>query len=346
MTWLQHLPAEVGRLIQTRFIAEFATVSAAGVPIDTPIVIFTSEDLTTLDLGTGLAYPAKAERARRNPKVGLLLEGADNEPVVSIAGMAAVRDNDIQANLERYVAEEVLAPYMNPKLVDYDSVTRHAVWYFARILVCVMPVHIRWWTHRAAMDQAPHQWRAPADTIYPKSDPAPPGTPGETPKWPLRTWQETAQVALARGARAHLSLIDAEGFPIPIPVRDVKFHEGGFVYTVPKAAPWSTGKATLTFEGVETFIGDAHAANGSGLLHVERALPILPMMLDATEVLRPKPETKANLMKRLEHELQRRGQTLPKMPARPPKPTPGARLRAAVADAYPGIQQEGSLAKS
>jgi hypothetical protein len=340
MTWLRHLPQEVCRLIQTRFIAEFATVSAAGVPIDTPIVIFTSEDLTTLDLGTGVAYPAKAERARRNPKVGLLLEGAKDEPVVSIAGMAAVRDADIQANLDRYVAEEVLAPYMNPKLVDYESVTRHAVWYFARIIVCVMPAHIRWWNNRAAMDETPHEWRAPAGTLYPESDPSPSGSPSETPRWPQRTWQEAARTALARGARAHLTLLDAEGFPIPIPVTNIKDRENGFDFVVPKAAPWSTGKATLSFEGTETFIGEARVEGGNGLLRVERALPILPMMLDATEVLRPRPETKANLMKRLEYELQRRGQPLPGMPALPPEPTGGAKLRAAVANAYPGIKQE------
>ena len=335
MLYLRELPDDVAGIVRTRFMAEFATVSAAGVPIDTPLVVFTSADLTTIDAGTGLAYPAKAERARRCPKVGLLFEGTPDEPVVSMAGMAAVRDTDFQSNLERYLSEQILAPYLNPDVVDY-ALTREAIWYFTRILICVTPVHIRWWKSRADMDRPPQEWRAPASAVYPHSDPAPTGRTSEG-VWPAKPWQELAHVALARSAPAHLTLLDSAGYPVPIRVRSLSMSPTGYEFVVPRGAPWSRGKATLSFEGVEIFIGEVEMTDGRGAMRVERALPVLPMMADISEVLRPKAATRAALMQRLEYELRRRSKSLPVMPASPPEPTAGARLRAQTAKAYQGL---------
>ncbi len=328
MGFPDRLPAEVARLIRTRFVAEFATVSAAGVPIDTPLVPFLSPDEATIDGATGLAYPAKADRARRNPRVGMLFEGGAGEPVVLLSGMAAVRDRDLQGNLERYLAEEILTPSISPDLVDYETVTRPAIWYFTRIIISVAPAVVRWWPHPAAMDGPPGEWRAPAGAVFPASDPAPAGAGGKA-SWALPDWRVLSGAALARGAPAHLTLLDGEGYPLPVRALAVHADSAGFRLALPGWLPWSQGKATVSFQGLETFIGTAQVDGGEALFRAERALPVHPLL--AGGPLRPDQATKQALMARIAHELGRRGLSLPVMPAEPPQPTPGARLRAQAA---------------
>jgi hypothetical protein len=323
MSFIESLPEPVVELLRQSAVAEYATVSAAGVPIDTPTFVFTSGDLQTLDLGTGLAYPAKAERARRNPKVGLLFEGADHQPVVSIAGVAAVRDADLQSNLDRYLAETIFTPTVNPELVDWSTI-REMVWYLARIIVCVAPVRIRWWNSRAEMDAAPRQWRADPAAIFPKSDPEPRAAGGETLAWSERSLSEMVQTALRPGgSAAHLTTLDADGYPLPMRASEVVAHPGGFRLAMPKGALWSLGKATLSFGGKEIFVGETRLDGEALVFDVERALPTHPFFSEDGK----RADTYVRLMERVEREAQRRGQPIPRPPAHPPKPTDGAKLR-------------------
>lgn len=337
MGFVDHLPRSVGDLVLTRFVCEWSTISKAGVPINSPLVPFASEDLETIDAATGLAYPAKAERARRCPRLGMLFEGSSDQPVVSIAALATVRDSDFQANLERYLSEQILTAYLDPATVDYQAITRHAIWYFTRILVCAKPKIVRWWDTPGAMDHPPHEWHAPADTVFEPSDPAPPGKTSEPPWREAPPWRAIAEVAMGRSAPAHLTLIDEEGFPLPIRARKAELTEGGFRLEMPGWLPWNGGIATLSFEGVESFVGNVSIEGSIAEMAVERALPVLPMMADTTEVLQPRPATKQALLARLEHELARRGKQRPVMPEHPPEPTEGAKFRAEAAFSYAGL---------
>lgn len=326
MTMLQELPGNVVELMRSGLVAEFATISAAGVPIDTVALYFPSEGLRSFDLATGLAYPAKAERARRSPKVGLLIEGGPSEPVIAISGWAAVRDADLQANVHRYLSE---AGYTLPGNPSW-SLARNAVWYWTRILIEVAPARVLWWESAAAMDGPPNRWDVPANTAYPKSDSAPAGAPSRAPNWAQPAWHELAEKALARGASGHLSIIDGEGYPFPIRARTIARAEQGFTMEMPKGVPWcAAGKATLSFQGLETFVGEVTTRDGSTHMSVDRALPILPLMNDSRELWEPSPDTYENLMMRLRHETQRRGLPIPTVPIERPAPTENYELRMA-----------------
>jgi len=289
--------------------------------------------VTTLDVATGLAYPAKAERARRNPRVGLLFEGGPGQPIVSVAGLAAVKDADLQANTNRYLSETILTPPVSPDCTDW-SITRQAVWYLTRIIISVTPAHIRWWDSADKMDSPPRQWHAPAETDYPKSDPAPGGQISPASQWAQLSWQELAERALAhkggpagQGSPGHLTLLDPEGYPLSLRARTIGAIDGGFRLEVPRGAPWSGGRATLSFGGREIFVGDVRLEDGVAMMVVERALPILPIVDDPVQVLQPTPDTKDRLMSRLRQETQRRRQAIPVTPDNPPAPTEGAKLR-------------------
>ena len=323
-TMIEALPDHVIALMRSGSVVQYATVSTAGMPIDTPVLYFPSDDLSSFNLATGLSYPAKAERARRNPKVGLLIEGQPDEPVISIAGMAAVRDSDLQTNALRYLSE---AAYTLPHDPDW-SLARQAVWYWTRIIVEITPARILWWDSPRQMDQAPHRWDALVGTVFPQSDPAPPGKASAPAKWDEPAWRDLAAAALNRNAAGHVSVIDAEGFPLPVKARTVRLTETGFALELPRGIPWKlSGKACLTFGGIESFLGEVTTRDGLIAMKVMRSLPVFPMTKDMRELWEPTANTRAQLMRRLEEEVRRRGQNVPIIPVERPPPSEGYRLR-------------------
>lgn len=322
MTAQSEWPVSVVTLMQSASTAQYTTVSAAGVPIDTPVLLFPSDGLSTFDLATGLSYPAKAERARRNARTSLLIEGALNEPVILISGFAAVRDSDLQANVNRYLAE---AGHTLPHDPPWE-LARQAVWYWTRILIQIKPARVLWWDDQSSMHHAPHRWDAPAATHFPTSDPAPPGVASKAAKWEeSSSWQELAQRALARKVPGHLSWMDDEAFPLSIRATSIELSADGFSLKLPSGLPArAEGKVSLTFSGIETFVGEMVEPH---FMRVKRRLPILPMTADMRQLWQPTAQTREELMRRLIEETERRNQPIPSIPLQRPQPTEAYRLR-------------------
>ena len=115
-----------------------------------------------------------------------------------------------------------------------------------------------------------------------------------------------------------------QGHPLPIRVSNIRLTDDGFDLDLPAGAPWAarSGTATLTFLAVYTFVGEVTDL-GTVHLHVERALPVLPMMKNFEELFSPSESTYTALMARLSHEVARRGQAIPVMPHKLPPPTTG-----------------------
>lgn len=242
----------------------------------------------SLDVSTGLAYPAKAERARRNPNVALLFADeiglsatAGRAPVVLVQGRAAVRDADLQANTDRYVRVAVAklpeATKGQPKML-----LRRLRFYYARIWIEVAPVRIRWWSGRD-LAEAPSEWRADPDVRLPESDPAPSGR--QSPAWltPPQQWREVAARALRELPLADLTVRDEDGYPLCLPVLAGELGAGDEVaLQVGAGAPeLPAGPACLTLHGHDekfttqenhTLVGSLSHGPDGPRLHVERAL--------------------------------------------------------------------------
>jgi hypothetical protein len=320
-------PEDLRPLFGSAVTAEFAGLTRAGAPVTVPTTPYVGAG--TLDLSTGLTYPAKAERARRDPRVCLLFADPDgtglvDPPVACVQGLATVRDADLQANTDRYVR------LAGAKLPDATKgqprfVLRRMAWYYARIWVEVTPLVVRTWTDRSLAD-GPTVWRAPADTVAPPSDPAPDGA--APPPWlaPPDDWSTTAAFALGHLHRCDLTVTDADGWPLCLPAASAADHPDGFALTFGPGAPaWAGGPACVTFhdhpvpftgQRNRTFLGrvdPAGAGGGSVVVRVDRALADWSLAGNRAQVALGFLGKGRRLRPRLRSEARRRGQPVPKV---------------------------------
>jgi hypothetical protein len=263
---------------------EYTSLTRSGAPVTVPVTPFVDADAGTLDVSTGLTYPAKAERARRNPKVCLLFadpvgSAMADPPVVLVQGLATVRDADLQANTDRYV-RSILAKTPAAFQGQPRFLLRRLDWYFARIWIKVTPIRMRWWPSRA-LDEDPHEWAASASTTAPPSDPEPPGK--QPARWlePPGDWRKVADGAVERLDQADLSWVDADGFPAGMPVGASRTEHGFRLHLRRHGLAAPQGQACLTFhthtaaftsQENHTFVGTVSTRGDETGFRVERLL--------------------------------------------------------------------------
>jgi hypothetical protein len=278
-------PTEVLPNLARAITCEFASVTRLGTPLTVPVTPYLGENSRTLDLSTGLTYPAKAERVRRNPHVALLFSdplgsGLSDALVVLVQGLGAVRDRDLQANSDRYIElSRRKLPGLYSQLPWF--ILRRQRWYWTRIWVHVTPLRMLWWP-AGRQEEPPRTWEAPAGTVGEVSDPPPMGlTPGGGLAAP-RDWRPRAADAARRFGPPVLTVMGADGFPIPVRARGAVLTSAGFHVDLPDGHPGLTAgqgcltfhihDATFTFEENAAFVGAVEPADGGVIFRVERAL--------------------------------------------------------------------------
>jgi len=284
-------PAELLDVWEGSVTAEYSSLTRTSAPVTVPTTPYVGDQLRTLDVTTGLTYPAKAERARRDPRVCLLFadpvgSGIEHPATVLVQGLATVRDQDLQANTDRYIRVST-QKYPAALKGQPRFVLKRMGWYFARIWIEVTPLHVRWWPSRD-LNEEPRSWHAPEGTAAPLSDPAPTGAQPHAWLRPPSSWRDAAAHACERLPLQDLTVIDANGFPMALPVTSAQLVDDGFVVRLGSGAPtFDEGPACLTmhahaevFTGQEnrTFVGrvvpetETAGAGTTARMLVDRAL--------------------------------------------------------------------------
>lgn len=299
---------------------EYASLTRAGAPITTPVTPYRGDG--TLDVSTGLTYPLKAERARRDPRVTVAFSdptgsGLADAPVLVVKGLATVRDADLVATSRRYLAASQ-ARFPDAYATIPSFVLRRMDWYWSRIWVDVTPVEVLTWA-AGDLDRAPSVWRDP-DTVAPPSDPAPSGR--SLGSWgEPHPWADRADRALADLGLPVLTAVDHDGWPLPLRCRAAARTEDGFEVTPPAGVEVAPGPVSLTFhrhapdmahqENLLLSGTATPSADGTVRVRVERSLTDMSIpksrLASTVNLLR----TARRLRPRLQAEAARRGQAVP-----------------------------------
>ncbi|MEV0235591.1 hypothetical protein [Nonomuraea sp. NPDC050786] len=315
------VPAEVRQVLDRSLVCEYTSLTRAGRPVTWPITPYVGR-YGTLDVTTGLSYPDKAERARRDPRVALLYSdptgsGLDRPPMVLVQGRAAVRDADLQGNTDRYVRESMAK---TPEAFDGLPwfLLKRLSWYFARIYIEVTPERVTWWPE-GDLAREPCTWSVLGEVAFPRSDLPPSGPRLPSRSAPPADWRPYADRALRLGVPVVSTV--ADGLPLPVRARSAVRTERGFDLRLPAGVAAVPGPVCLTFHWYSPTGGQEHVVLvgwGSGTgdrleVEVERALNDWSLAGSNREQVRSFLRQRKELKRRVRLEAARRDQAVPKI---------------------------------
>ena len=319
-------PSELWEVVNRFVTCEYATLTAKNTPVTFPLTPYVGEDGRTIDVSTGLAYPAKAERARRNPKVGILFSypagsGMEKAPVVLVQALATVRDTDLQAGMDRYLRLN-MKKFPEAYKGQPAFLLKRQQWYYTRIWMHDTPVKAMVWADGDTSKQ-PQVWTAPEGTTAPPSDPAPSGPKPKPWNGPATDWREGALVVLKTQGLPVLTVVDREsGFPVLTRMTGATMSDEGFTLDLPEGTPvLPVGPACLTFHShPEVFVGQENTAfvgevtpkfGGGAAFKVERQLGDFSMGKSKLATTMTFIRSSFRLNPQLKAELARRGAKMP-----------------------------------
>jgi hypothetical protein len=219
---------EIPRLLSAQFraasITEFAYLTPRGEPLCWPVTPYWYPDRGVLGISTGLGYPNKAYYARRHPRVAALFGST------LLQGDAAVLDDDLQANTDRYI-REMRQKFLSARFGLNPISVRLLDFYLPRLWIEVSPVRVV-----ARAGGAPEAAEAPGAAGAGDGSPSPAALAPSSQLDALLRW-------VRRATSAVVALAGPDGYPAIARVGVAEGPEG----TVELESAPGTGPAALTF---------------------------------------------------------------------------------------------------
>jgi hypothetical protein len=216
------LPTEVQQVFDRFITTEYTTVDASGQPITWPVTPYYRPGDQCIALTTGIGYPKKAEDARHNPRVSLLFSdptgsGLERPPAVLIQGTAAVDDEDLEANRQRYTRESIEKLPATKSMQPPRFLQGLFWWYYARLYVNVRPERVYVWPD-GDFDTEPQLFGSHIEEVRSGHSQEPEVPLPETTGGPV-PWDDRLRELGERYETAVVSLIAPDGFPMSARVR-------------------------------------------------------------------------------------------------------------------------------